>query len=109
MFTSQGSAAAFDGFLSNPGWIKFPNGLILEWGIIQDVTFNGMHYYTINFPKQLPHTVVSANASAIIANASYNGIAAAYVENVTNDQITVASDEYSTSYSGKISWMVIGY
>jgi len=52
------------GSMTNPGYVIFPNGLIMQWGSLNFATSSAYRYMsTVTFPIPFPHQVLSVTAS----------------------------------------------
>ncbi|WP_157352248.1 phage tail protein [Aliarcobacter butzleri] len=90
--------------LSTNGWTKFPNGLIIQWGLDRgyDATY-AQTSRTINFPIAFP------NACFLV-----NGHTQASYSNKADMQYLAISSWSNTSfvrpwYIGRLAWIAIGY
>ena len=83
--------------LAPNGYYKLPNGLIFQWGIVQDSV--PTNYFPIAFPAKC--------ASLQITNGS-SGVGASVVVGLSNTAFTVDSVEPSAGKSLKY-WFAVGY
>lgn len=102
------------GFLSSKqqnGYTKLPNGIMLQWGRVKDIAYDGRKDLT--FPISFPTACLNANA-AYIADSSFGAAGGVmYVANITKTGMTI---EYQTvdsdaTYFRKRDafWQAIGY
>ena len=85
--------------LAENGWVKFANGLILQWGIVK----NGMGTQKVSFPISFSSKVFHINFSSTIAadGAVTNSAVQSY-------RLTGAELYGNTSPAGHILWFVLG-
>lgn len=84
--------------LANPGYVKFANGLIINFG---SVSSSGVGFVAITFAKAFPNAVIGACASMVRNSGagSYRSIGA-----LSNTSISVCKDGSSRSL-----FIAIGY
>lgn len=100
--TSQGSGKT-DGILDDEGWIKFPNGLIMQWG--KWTAPNGPWTSpapTVTFPIPFPHHCISVIRDN--DNTQYGNVGINYsILHVSNTGFSFHTDWYYGHY------IAIGY
>lgn len=90
--------AVFDSLASENGYVKLPNGLIIQWGVAPDPNDSTI---VVNFPTAFPtacFTIVGTNYSS-----GNNRIVSFKAFNTTN--FTVTNDGSSNG----VLWIAIGY
>lgn len=94
---------------SQNGYQKFPNGLILQWGVLSNVALN-QTFHTASFPIAFPTNALNISATISAAN-TVNGSIAPMVKkgSVTRTYFQVAGDNSTDTTTGDISWFAIGY
>ena len=94
--------------LAQNGYVKFSNGLILQWGIIENDTYTTSWNKTIIFPIkfQIPY-VVTISAYDIDKYGDHHGEFGCHVYNLTQSGLTC--DYYaSRDATDKVMYIVIG-
>ena len=91
--------------LGTNGYVKFSNGLIIQWGRIYPNADWTTHPFTVNFPRQCFNIIVSQNTADRGAQSDSKINISVY--NWTTTQFNIRS-AYSERRSG-ISWIAIGY
>lgn len=117
--TSQGSGA-YQQLLSENGYTKFPNGLIIQWGVLQDVSLIQV-WHTVNFPIEFPHAAFSVQAVSAgnptknggLGFSSTAGDTLCSYHSLTTKSMVVGYDydgegRYAIN-NGDIYWIAIGY
>ena len=95
----------FGGNLSENGWCRLPNGLILQWG----VTSHGDISYTTNIPVNF-NTPFPVSVFSVTANEGGLQPCAINVINKSTIGFTAAVTEFNQNVqSGNINWFAIGY
>lgn len=98
----------FDSSLSENGWCRLPNGLILQWGVTAPL--NTDTSVNISFPIQFPSSCLNMTASPRAVNPqSYIGSTSAYTSNVTRNGATLTNDSSDQREAFAITWFAIGY
>lgn len=116
---SQGSGA-YQQLLSENGYTKFPNGLIIQWGVLQDVSLIQV-WHTVNFPIEFPHAAFSVQAVSAgnptknggLGFSSTAGDTLCSYHSLTTKSMVVGYDydgegRYAIN-NGDIYWIAIGY
>ncbi len=90
--------------LTPNGYVKFPNGLIIQWGIDRnyDATYS-LSPYTINFPIAFPNACFLVNGNT---QTSYTGPAASVYFAISSWNKTSFT---RPGYIGRLTWIAIGY
>lgn len=98
------NSEGFTQSLTPNGWVKFPNGLIIQWGINRnyDAAYS-LSSYTINFPIAFPNDCFLVNGNT---QTSYTGAAAAVYFAISSWNKTSFT---RPGYIGRFSWIAIGY
>lgn len=97
----------FGSSLSENGWCRLPNGLILQWGVTGSLTTDTS--INISFPIQFPSSCLNITASPRAINPqSYNGSTSAYTSNVTRTGATLTNDSSAFREAFAITWFAIG-
>lgn len=102
------------GFLSSKqenGYTKLPNGIILQWGRVKDIAYDGRKDLT--FPISFPNACLNASAAYIADTSFVQAGGVMYVANITKTGMTI---EYQTVDSDASNfpkrdafWFAIGY
>ena len=102
------------GFLSSKqenGYTKLPNGIILQWGRVKDIAYDGRKDLT--FPISFPNACLNASAAYIADTSFVQASGVMYVANITKTGMTI---EYQTVDSDASNfpkrdafWFAIGY
>ena len=87
--------------LTQNGWVKLPNGLIIQWGS------SLMSVSVINFPIEFPNACL--NVSVSFKNTSHTGVFAAGYLSTINWTKNGFHFGYSDSWVAERSWIAIGY
>lgn len=91
--------------LSQNGWCRLPNGLIMQWG----VTSHGDISYTTNIPVNF-NTPFPVSVFSVTANEGGLQPCAINVINKSRIGFTAAVTEFNQNVqSGNINWFAIGY
>lgn len=89
------------------GYVKLPNGVIIQWGVLTSVALN-QTFHQITFPITFPNS--AANISATIGmNAAVSGSIPPVVRNLVATGVQIAGDPDTTTATGDIYWSAIGY
>ena len=90
-------------------YYKFPNGLIMQWGIAKDIIFYDSYNYSVNFPVAFPNKCLSVTGS-IDYKTNVSGVMASYIWNISKTEFTIQNDAVWDIYpQGSYSWFAIGY
>ena len=119
LLSSQGNGS-YRQVLSENGYSKFPNGLIIQWGVLRDVSFMQV-WHTVDFPIEFPHSAFSVQAISA-GNPTKNGglgfSSAAGDTLCSYHSLTTKSVIFGYDYDGEgiyainngdIYWIAIGY
>ncbi len=87
------------------GYMKFPNGLIIQWGAVGNV--NGDAEVVVNFPIEFPNVCFTVVA---VADVAFNVDQWAIVRDVNNTSFVARMEYYAGNKAeGIIRWIAIGY
>ncbi len=106
VFPSQWQFSCEELNMSQPGFVKFPSGLLLQWGVVTTPSSTGMS--TIIFPLSFT-TIYSANLQQ-----SYDGATArlAYIRTLSESQMTIKAQFWNNgswaNSANPIYWIAIG-
>lgn len=96
---------------SQTGWCKFPNGLILQWGVTTTISASGSVSYPIPFPggclfvgKNTYSPVAATTAVFEIVNPSMTGFTAANIGSLTQ-----GSSTFNAPTPSGMAFFAIGY
>lgn len=95
-------------FTDGNGYVKFDNGLIMQWGKIPNVRFDEAHYENIMFPIKFPHMCFSIVCSVQQQN-KVSGVRVAYLISYDQSQFTILPGYHDVKLNADICWMAIGY
>jgi hypothetical protein len=104
---TSGALALTGDVLGNPGYQKFANGLIIQWGtnnIVNGTTFNGV------FPIAFPNAILSMSIVKLKSAAVPDGWIERQSARSTTG-FTITWDQYNTAGNGNnhlIQWIAIG-
>ena len=91
--------------LSENGWCRLPNGLIMQWGVTSHGDISHTTNINVNFSIQFPSSVFS-----VTANEGGLQPCAINVINKSTTGFTAAVTEFNQNVqSGNINWFAIGY
>lgn len=103
--TPANVAQTFGASLSENGWCRLPNGLIMQWGVAN----HGDISYTTNIPVTF-NIAFPTSVFSITANEGGLQPCAINVINKTVNGFTAAVTEFNQNVqSGNINWIAIGY
>jgi len=97
----RGLPGDFTCSLAENGYAKFPNGLIIQWGRVNDV-----QQATVNFPIEFPNACLNAHVTQLWNNTSTKYTPRVLSYNKSSITIWWGSD-YSTG--ADMFWLAIGY
>lgn len=108
--TMSKDAGYIGNFGEENGYVKLPNGLILQWGRVKIKRFfdsaNTGEYVHINFPQKILNAVASISLQQPSTGDAYT----IYVQNVTENNAVIVTDSSYYAYpSGYVYWQAIGY
>ena len=103
------ASVGFDALLSNDGWQGLPNGFIMQWGRVLNVS--GDTSTSVIFPIAFPNSVFS-----VIISFNYDGVQVDHSQAVNTRNITIsgfdAESQWLTSdfpiKTGNIYWQAFG-
>jgi len=103
-------------FSDEGGYYKFPNGLILQWGTVDNVIFDERDIKYVYFPISFSHKCVNVQATLKIYTrlpddiTRIPGINQVYIEDYTLNYLAFYPGYANFSGNiGKIYWLAIGY
>jgi hypothetical protein len=94
--------------LSTNGYQIMPNGLIMQWGKIDNIDFNQTNQGPYTFPVAFPNNCLNI-VTTIIYDTAINGVWNANVNTVTLSSFRVYGDYDSGTGTAPIYWQAIGY
>lgn len=85
------------------GYQKLPSGLIIQWGVLADISWAANTFRTINYPVSFPNAVLQHTTT--LSNS------AGTMGNVNTHQLSSSQLQLSVNYSGAatVRWVAIGY
>ncbi|MFT7086987.1 MAG: phage-related tail fiber protein [Rickettsiales bacterium] len=91
------------------GYTYLPNGIIMQWGVISNVSLNEV-FHTATFPKIFPNSIFNVSAT-ISMNAVVNGSigTAIRTSSISNSGMQIVGDYSHGASTGNIYWSVIGH
>ena len=108
-------------FSDHGGYYKFPNGLIMQWGIVnikddEKVFDKDWNQWIAEFPIPFPNKCLNVTTTIILPNTVF-GVASAYVKTGGLSQFSVkgfvdvseSGQRLNYNYGGKVAWLAIGY
>ncbi len=104
--TLAGGAVIVDELLAQNGYVKFSNGLILQWGLVQKLTEDKTQTITLPFSVSTPILAI-AN---ITRNSQYpTGLINVYCSNLKSENFKIILDYYATAEeTANAYWLFIG-
>lgn len=94
------------GSLTQNGWVKFSNGLILQWGLSNDIrTTTGT---TISLPISFLNSAYIGLVTICRGNSLSQGVLSSYISNLTTTNFYLYFDKTGDNTTNKIYWFVIG-
>ena len=106
-------------YTNGTGYIKFDNGLIMQFGILHNALFDENHYEIAVFPIQFPHACLNVQTS-VNQTQFTSGMRTAYIVDWNQSQARILPG-YNVSYKvagdrdsaamirANIMWFAIGY
>jgi hypothetical protein len=94
--------------LSTNGYQIMPNGLIMQWGKIDNIDFNETNQGPFLLPVSFPNNCLNI-VTTIIRNTAINGVWTANVNTVTLSSFRVFGDYDVGAGTAPIYWQAIGY
>jgi hypothetical protein len=106
-------------YTNGTGYIKFDNGLIMQFGILPNALFDENHYEIAVFPIQFPHACLNVQTS-VNQTQFTSGMRTAYIVDWNQSQARILPG-YNVSYKvagdrdaaamirANIMWFAIGY
>ena len=92
--------------LAQNGYVKFSNGLILQWGLSNDIrTVTGT---TISLPISFSNSAYIGLVTICRGNSLSKGVLSSYISNLTTTKFYLYFDKTGDSATNKIYWFVIG-
>ena len=113
---SQGAGTTYEGNITDNGWTKLPNGLIIQWGIVTTSTVSNNR--TVTYPIPFPHKVLAVvpTPSTTLGYSFHISGASQGIYNITNSSFDwhyldtlYAWRNDSSVYTYCAYWMAIGY
>ncbi|MBR1756828.1 MAG: hypothetical protein IJ738_04610, partial [Alphaproteobacteria bacterium] len=101
---ASNSIVTTEGINKSPnGYVKLGNGLIIQWGLVTNMSNNNA---TVNYP-----TPFTANLG-VVTNPVHSGLADGYntyVDNVTISSFVIYNKMYGSTQNCNVRWIAIGY
>lgn len=92
--------------LAKNGYVKFSNGLILQWGLSNDIrTTTGT---TISLPISFSNSAYIGLVTICRGNSLSRGVLSSYISNLTTTNFYLYFDKTGDNTTNKIYWFVIG-
>ena len=92
--------------LAQNGYVKFSNGLILQWGLSNDIrTTTGT---TISLPISFSNSAYIGLVTICRGNSLSRGVLSSYISNLTTTNFYLYFDKTGDDTTNKIYWFVIG-
>ena len=104
--SSQGSALK-----QKKGYTKLNSGIIIQWGVIENVTTYDGYRYNFTFAESFPNACFSVVAS-IETEGSNDGVAACYVTGISRNGALIAMDASTAKGNvrkASVHYIAIGY
>lgn len=92
--------------LAQNGWVKFANGLILQWGVIKEIALNESHLSTV-FPISFSRDCFNVNLTISIKAALNGNVSPALIE-TTRAGFTFMGDSDGQNTTGNMHWISMG-
>jgi hypothetical protein len=107
-----GEGGEFDGKLTEDGWVKLPNGLIMQWGVTpgRSGAADAQVEY-VRFPIPFPHTAFSGSATTEVVKESVDIDWWYQISSLTKDGMDVIRVTANRNHSDitKAHWIAVGY
>lgn len=102
------NTSSFAASLNQSGYQKLPNGLILQWGKLINISYSQTNY-TVTFPIAFPNAFL--NGSVSLCQNGYNSdVPSAVILNTPGASSMVVGVEYYTiTTTGDMFWFALGY
>ena len=102
----------FSQSLSANGWCGLPNGLILQWGVVDYSSNPGEIQVNVNFPTPFPITCLNITATRKMSAHSLNGDGGVLVISTTRIDASVSLNRFNADSVANLrgfTWFAIGY
>ena len=95
--------------LSQNGWCRLPNGLIMQWGVLSSVLLN-QTFYLVSFSTAFPSNALNISATISAENVVGGSISPIIKKgSISKNSFQVAGDNSTEATTGDIHWTAIGY
>jgi tail fiber protein gp53 len=95
--------------VSTPGFIQFPNGLIMQWGELTGILVgNGAGTNTVTFPTAFPNNCFAAYISEVKSSTTSTNILHISVEPTTVSFLIIGQGGATPNFPTKAFWLAIG-
>lgn len=96
-------------FVGPDGESVFDNGVIMEWGRLENVAFDG-GIKTVTFRKPIPNKIVAAYGFTQEPPGESSKVVNVYVVDYDNNSMRILCDyQGGSEMTGAVNWLVIGY
>ena len=99
-------AGIIAGNLAQNGYVKFNNGLIIQWGLLSSASFGPV---TLTFPIAFPTVCLWGTVSAKFGGNDTGGSFSVHVSDLATTYMTSTSTKHSGQAPAGRFWMAIGY
>lgn len=104
--TIQTTAASGESSLGVNGYQKLPSGLIMQWGVLTNVSLN-QTFHPVTFPIAFPNAVFNVQAT-ISRSTVIGGTVAPLTRNMSTTGVEIAGDYDTDVSTGSIYWTALG-